>query len=134
MNGLSHLAPLPVEHLEAALTVSSNKDFVLLGSESFDVLNEVGIGAHVYIYVSHDDRSSVEYVGTFLGIVGDLVEMRRLERAGFRPTTTDGEKWGCYWKVKGLAKLAKPIPLSEIQLPSKKYFRGIPHGPMLIAG
>ena len=134
MNGLSLLAPLPVEHIEGALTVSSNKEFVLLGSESFDILKDVDIGAPVYIYVSHDDRSSVEYLGTFLGVVGDLSEMRRLEAAGFRPNTTAGEKWGCYWKVKGLAKLAKPIPLSEIQLPSKKYLLGIPHGPILIAG
>jgi hypothetical protein len=134
MNGLSLLAPLPVEHIEAALTVSSNKEFVLLGSESYDILKDVDIGSPVYIYVSHDDRSSVEYVGTFLGVVGDLSEMRRLEVAGFRPNTTADEKWGFYWKLKGLAKLAKPVPLSQIQLPSKKCLRGVPHGPMLIAG
>jgi hypothetical protein len=133
MNGLSLLAPVPKEHIEAALAVLSTKEFVLFGSENFDVLKEVDPGAKTYIYISHDDRTVVEYTATFAGIVGELSEMRRLEQSGYRPATTLGEKWAFYWKVKGLEKLPHPLPLAEIQLPSGKYLRGVPHGPMFVA-
>jgi hypothetical protein len=134
MNGLSLLAPLPEKHIKDALVVSSEKEFVLLGSENFDVLADVDVGAPVLIYVSHDDRSTVDYGGTFDGVVGDRLEMRRLEQAGYRPASTAGEKWGCYWKVKQLHELLQPKQLSDIKLASGKYLRGVPHGPILVAG
>jgi len=134
MNGLSLLAPVPKQHVEAALDVLKDREFVLFGSERWEELKDVDIGAKTYIYVSHQESTSeIEYTGTFLGVVGDPLEMRKLEKAGYRPASAAGEKWGCYWKVTGLEKLVKPLPLSEVQLPSGKYLRGVPRGPLLVA-
>lgn len=131
MPGYSLLVPIPVMHLEGALEILEKREFVLFGSEAFDVFEKTEVGTKILIYVSHDEATpEVGYIGTYGGLVGDPMEMRRLEKDGFRPPTTAGEKWGFYWKVTGLNKLDQPIPLSEIQLASGGYMKGYPRGPI----
>ena len=133
MTGYSLLAPIPRMHLEGALSVLDEKEFALFGSESFDVFTNTEIGSRVLIYVSHDESEPfITYEGRYGGLVGDPMEMRRLERQGFRPPSTVGEKWAFYWKVTDLKKLDKPIPFSEIQLSSGGYLKGYPRGPLHI--
>ena len=131
MLGYSLLAPIPVMHLRGAIEILQTKEFALFGSEAFDVLNDTASGTKVLIYASHDEAEPiVSYVGTFSGIVGDPMEMRKLEKAGYRPGTTEGEKWSFYWKIKEIEPLSTPIPLSEIQLASGRYLNGYPRGPL----
>ncbi|MFC6673180.1 hypothetical protein [Marinobacterium aestuariivivens] len=118
-------------HIQGAIDILKDKDFVLFGSEAFDVFEKTDIGAKVLIYASHDESEPVvSYVGIFEGIIGDPMEMRRLEKRGYRPKSTAGEKWGFYWKVKGIEPLDQPVRLSEVQLASGKYLDGYPRGPL----
>lgn len=133
MTNHSLLAPIPADHLEEAIQISQDKEFVLFGSEAFDVLEKTPVGAKLLIYVSHDDAEPVVRIGgTYEGYEGNPVEMRRLEREGYRPPSTHGEKWALYWKAAGLEVLEQPVPLGEIQLPSGKYLEAYPRGPLLV--
>ncbi len=131
MPGYSLLAPVPMEHFEAALAVLKVKDFVLFGSESWEVLSKVELGAKTYIYVSHaPDQGHIKYEAVFLGLVHEPSQMKSLELEGYRPSTAVGEKWGFYWKVGGIKKLVNVLPISSVQLPSGKYLKTFPHGPI----
>jgi hypothetical protein len=97
MSGYSLLAPVPIMHLKGAIDILKDKDFALFGSDAFDVFEKTDVGAKVLIYASHDESEPVVgYVGIFEGIIGDPMEMRRLEKQGYRPKSTEGEKWGFY--------------------------------------
>lgn len=135
MPGYSLLAPVPEVHIKAALAVLESKPFVCFGSESYDVFTRLEIGTKVYVYASHAEQrtEAVEFEAEYLGIVGAVSEMKKLENEGYRPATAVGEQWAFFWKVGGLKQLAKPIPLSSIQLPSGKYLKGVPHGPLQVA-
>lgn len=132
MPGFALLAPIPLPHLEGAIALLKEKEFVLFGSDKFvDVFDRTEIGSDVLIYVSHDDAApAVSYRGTYHGIVGDPMQMRQLERQGYRPPSTVGEKWALFWKVSAIEKLAKPIALSDIQLATGGYLKGYPRGPL----
>jgi hypothetical protein len=131
MSGFSLLAPIPVTHLQGAVEILAEKEFVLFGSEAFDVFEKTEIGTKVLIYVSHDAAEPVvSYTATYGGFVGQSLEMRRLEREGYRPPSTMGEKWSFYWKIFALQALAERIPLSEIQLASGGYLKSVPRGPL----
>lgn len=126
------LAPIPIMHLNSALEVLEMKDFVLFGSKNWEIFDQTAIGSPLFIYLSYADAiPEVTYVGVYQGLVKESVEMLKLEKAGYRPPTTSGEKgWGCYWKVNGITKLNTPKPLREFQLASGKYLSGIPRGPL----
>lgn len=127
MPGYSLLAPVPIEHLEAALAVLKMK-----GSESWEVLSKVEIGAKTYIYVSHADKGHIEYEAVFRGLVHQPSQMKSLELEGYRPSTAVGEKWSFYWKVDSIKKLVKVLPISSVQLPSGKYLKTFPRGPIQV--
>ena len=132
-SGYSLLAPVPIMHLRGAMEILESKEFALLGSEAFDVFAKTDIGTKVLIYASHDDAEPVvSYAGVFEGIVGDPIEMRRLEKQGFRPESTAGEQWGFFWKLKEITPLEQPMQLSSIQLTSGRYLDGYPRGPLHI--
>lgn len=127
------LAPIPFNHLQGALRLLTEKDFVLFGSGAYDVFASVEAGVEVLVYVSHDTANPVAtYRGVYRGLVDRPLDMRRLEKAGFRPMTTAGEKWPFFWKLSDIEKLASPYPLSNIRLPSGGYLNGYPRGPMQI--
>lgn len=132
MSKLAILAPVPVMHLKSALHVLAAKDFVLFGSENWGIFDQTAIGSPVFIYLSLANAvPEVSYVGVYQGLVKDSFEMLKLEKAGYRPESTSGEKgWGCYWKVNGIAMLDPPRSLGEFQLASGKYLSGIPRGPL----
>jgi hypothetical protein len=133
VKGYSLLAPIPRMHLDGAVDILAEKEFALFGSESFDVFEKTDVGTKVLIYVSHDQADPlITYEGRYGGLVGDPMEMRRLEKQGFRPHSTVGEKWAFYWKITDLKKLDTPIPFSEIQLASGGYLKGYPRGPLHI--
>jgi len=133
MPGVALLAPIPARHLEAALKALTEKDFVLLGSGAYEVFRDVADGARVWIYVSHDTAEPVvRYKGVYRGVVGDLLGMRRLEKSGFRPLTTAGEKWSFYWKLAEIEKLERPVPLTDMQLATGAYLTGYPRGPLQV--
>jgi predicted RNA-binding protein with PUA-like domain len=133
MPGYALLAPIPSRHLEGAIEVLKKKDFVLFGSEAFDVFKKTEVGSKVLIYVSHENAEPVvSYSAVYRGIVGDPMAMRQLEKEGYRPTSTTGERWGFYWKVSEIKKLSNPIPLSDIQLVSGNYLNSYPRGPQQI--
>lgn len=130
MPGFALLAPIPLRHLEGSIELLRDKEFVLFGSDKFDVFEKTEVGSEVLIYVSHDDAEPVvSYRGIYRGIVGEPMQMRHLERLGHRPPSTAEEKWALYWKVSNITKLAKPIALSDIQLPTGGYLKGYPRGP-----
>ena len=132
MPGFALLAPIPLRHLEGAIELLKDKEFVLFGSDKFaDVFDKTEVGSEVLIYVSHDDAEPVvSYRGTYGGIVGSPMQMRRFEKQGYRPPSTVGEKWALYWKVSDITKLPKPIALSDIQLATGGYLKGYPRGPL----
>lgn len=130
MSGYSLLAPVPIMHLRGAIDILKAKDFALLGSKAFDVFEKTDIGTRVLIYASHNEAEPVvSYVGVFDGIIGTQIEMRRLEKEGYRPESTAGEKWEFYWKIKEIQALDQPLRLSEVQLTSGRYLDGYPRGP-----
>jgi hypothetical protein len=133
--GYSLLAPVPEVHVNAALDVLKSKPFVCFGSDSFEVFVKLEVGTKVYIYVSHAKEGSevVGYTATYRGTVNTVSEMKKLESEGYRPATAGGEQWGFFWKVSDLASLAKPLPLSLMQLPSGKYLTSAPRGPLQVA-
>ena len=133
MPGLALLAPIPAVHLDDAIEVLATKEFVLFGSGAFDVFQKAEHGCLVYIYRSHENADpTVTYKAKYFGIVGEPLTMRKLERDGYRPRSTHGEKWPFYWKVSDIVALEKPMPLSDIQLASGSYLQGYPHGPMFV--
>lgn len=133
MSGYALLAPIPNIHLDDAIEILQTKEFVLFGSEAYGVFEKTEIGTKLLVYVFHDDAEPVvRYRGTYAGLVGDVQEMRELEKEGYRPPSTAGEKWAFYWKVSELIKLDDLIPLSVVQLPSGAHLKGLPRGPMHI--
>jgi hypothetical protein len=129
------LAPIPLAHLQAALRMLTEKDFVLFGSGSHDVFRVTDEGSEVFIYVSHDTAEPVvRYSGIYRGLVDTELEMRRLVKQGYRPLTTTGEKWPFYWKLSCIGRLDEPIPLRQIQLESGAWLTGYPRGPLRSAG
>ncbi len=132
MPGYALLAPIPAEHLEGAIELLKTKDFVLFGSEAYETFLKTETGAKVLIYASHKNAEPIaSYRAVYRDIVKDLAEMQRLEKEGYRPPTTVGEKWAFYWKVSDIEKLADPIPLSDLQLATGGYFdKGYPWGPV----
>ena len=133
MGKSAFLAPIPYMHLEGALEVLKEKPFALFGTEAYDFFQDVETGAKVLIYRSHDDADPVvTHQGIYCGYVGDMGEMRRLERDGFRPETAVGERWAMYWKCSNIEMLPNPLPFGEIQLASGSYLRGYPRGPIEI--
>ncbi|MCH7567292.1 MAG: hypothetical protein IH787_06515, partial [Nitrospirae bacterium] len=90
------------------------------------------MGAKVLIYVSHKNAEAIaSYRAVYRDLVGDLAEMQRLEKEGYRPPTTVGEKLSFYWKVSDIEKLADPITLSDLQLATGGYLdKGYPWGPV----
>jgi len=134
MPGFALLAPVPRQHVSAALDVLRTKEFVCFGSDSWDAFSTLDIGAKTYIYVSHtEDDGEIEYEAVYRGTVNKPPEMRKLEREGFRPATTIGEKWGFFWKVSDIKPVKTPLPISRVQLPSGKYLKSYPRGPIQVA-
>ena len=130
MGKSSFLAPVPYMHLDGAIEILKGKPFVLFGTEAFKFFQDVEEGARALIYRSHEDADPViSHQGIYRGYVGDLGEMRRLERDGFRPATTSGESWGMYWKCSDIQLLPHPIPFGQVQLASRKYLKCYPRGP-----
>jgi hypothetical protein len=135
MPGFALLAPIPLVHLQGAIELLKHKEFVLFGSDKFDVFEKTEVGSEVLIYVSHDDAEPlVTYRGTFGGIVGDPMQMRHLERQGYRPPSAVGEKFALFWKVSDVTKLAEPIALSDIRLATGAYLKGYSRGPLHVVG
>src|SRR5690554_3499931 len=100
MKGSAILAPIPARHLEGAIAVLKDKSFVLFGSEAWELFSNTEIGSKVLVYVSHDQAEPVvKHSGTYEGLVTDPMQMRKLEKEGYRPASTVGEKWGCLWKL-----------------------------------
>lgn len=127
------LAPVPKVHLDSAIEVLTSHDFVLFGSDAFRFFDETEIGSKVLIYVSHENAEPVvSFEGIYEGYERDLLRMRQLEKAGYRPSSTFGEKWGGYWKVSDIKALTDPIPLSNIQLKGGSYLKGYPRGPLRV--
>ena len=133
MPGHALLAPIPKMHLDSALAVLSKKAFVCFASDTWEPFKTLEMGSKIYIYVSHaEEESAVRYEGVFCGIVTEPVEMKKLEKEGFRPATTVGEKCGLFWKVREINPLSRPLPLSSIQLASGKYLKSYPRGPLQV--
>lgn len=129
------LAPVPYMHLDEAIEILQERSFALFGTEAFDFFVDVEMGAKVMIYRSHEEAEPhISHQGVYRGYVGDAVEMKKLEREGYRPPTTLGEKWGMNWKCSDNKSLPQPMAFAEIQLASGKYLSGYPRGPMEIVG
>lgn len=135
MAGPTLLAPIPLAHLQSALQMLTEKDFVLLGSGSHELFQKIDEGSEVFIYVSHDTAEPVvRYGGIYRGLVDTELEIHRLVKQGHRPLTATGEKWPFYWKLSYIGRLDHPIPLRQIQLESGAFLTGYPRGPLRIAG
>ena len=133
MGKSSFLAPIPYMHLDGAIEILKEKPFALFGTEAYDFFLDVEVGAKVLIYRSHEDADPVvTYQGIYCGYIGDMGEMRRLERQGFRPETTVGEQWGMYWRCSDIEILPEPLPFREVQLGSGNYLSSYPRGPIEI--
>lgn len=127
------LAPVPYMHLEGAIEILQEKPFALFGTEVFDFFVDVELGARILIYRSHEEAEPlISHQGIYQGYVSDPFEMKKLEREGYRPPTTIGEKWGMYWKCSDIKSLSQPMAFGEIQLASRKYLSGYPRRPIEI--
>lgn len=131
MRGHALLVPIPRAQLHATLKMLAEQDFVLLGTAAREIFQETREGARVWIYVSHDTAEPViRFMGTYRGLVEDELAAHRLRKSGFRLLNGFAGESGCWWKLAGIEKLARPVPLTEMRLVSGECLDGYPRGPI----
>jgi len=138
------LAPVPEEHLLAALPVEAVQGKVAFGSDAWERLAELQAllaeeCTEVYIYASiaRVPIRAATWRATFLRYRKALTNRMHPEGMQFRPATTENERWAVYWEVSGLERLSKDerIPMDYFSaLGSGKRFQKhfVPRGPTLI--
>jgi hypothetical protein len=115
------LAPVPLVHLESALTIAAKQPYVAFGSRKYDLFEAIDRdrGAEpvaVLIYPSHDeDRVEFDYkvswAGWYVGSCSDQEAKFADQRAGRRPPSTkaypndNASFWATFWHVAALTRL-----------------------------
>ncbi len=155
------LAPIPINHLESALSLLAEKPYVSFGSMKFELFHEVenalGHDRHlndvpVLIYPSHFEAEIVDeeapYViswrASYFEWAGTKEEMQFDDENHYRPEFTRNDReegnhpggWGMYWRIKNLERLLEDqrIEIRNIQVYSRKYWRknAPPRGPEIV--
>jgi hypothetical protein len=148
------LAPVPREHLDSALEVLRDHDYVSFGSMKWDLFRQVddlrtGEDVPVLIYPSHESEEvrttfEVSWIGWYIGHTDDTMEKRHDEVCGHRPPSTrkykedDAYGWAVFWRVTDLQMLppGSHIAISDIESHVRPgYWRknSAPYGPELVA-
>ena len=136
------LAPIPINHLESALSLLAEKPYVSFGSMKFELFHEVenalGHDRHlndvpVLIYPSHFEAEIVDeeapYViswrASYFEWAGTKEEMQFDDENHYRPESTRNDReagnhpggWGMYWRIKNLERLPEDqrIEIRNIQ-------------------
>jgi hypothetical protein len=144
------LAPVPLCHLESAMSIIAETGKVSVGSMAFEVFRELDLRTkeqeiEVYIYASHAEATTLPQAtwhGRYVRSVDSKLG-RHPDGEETRPPSTRHEDrpgpdaWACFWEVADLLKLPGEdiVPTHEFfgfgkPKPYKKGF--IPQGPLIV--
>ncbi|MGH7614594.1 MAG: hypothetical protein ACREMW_11220 [Gemmatimonadales bacterium] len=115
------LAPVPLVHLESALTIAGQQPYVAFGSRKYELFEAIDRDrgselVPVLIYPSHDeDRVEFDYKvswsGWYVGSCSDQETKFADQRAGRRPPSAkaypndNASFWSTFWHVAALIRL-----------------------------
>lgn len=123
------LAPVPLIHIESALTIADAAEYVCFGSDKYDFFREIdeerqGERVPVLLYGSHEDPARAGayragWMGWYVGSTEDENEKALDEQHGCLPPSAIAnrnsgratERWGTLWRVGKLS----PVPQSDIR-------------------
>lgn len=155
------LAPVPIQHLDSAMELLTEKEYVAFGSMKFELFHEIELvlagdrnpnNVPVLIYPSHGKEGEVDdeipyevsWKASYFELADTRDKMRFDEENGFRPKSTMVETeaanlpggWGLYWRVKNLERLpeGRRIAIRDIKSYGRKYWRkdSPPRGPEIV--